>query len=155
VHVSGLNSPLSITQRSMAESGEICAICLSDIRAEDGNVYVINSCMHKFHEHCIRRWRMERATCPLCREALSEEQGVTEVSGQSRSMNGVESILRLLPSENERPLSGREKITNIILSPFGIAYVALIIPLILVVEILCVSISAPFFFSVTLGRYLQ
>lgn len=151
MHVSSLQSPLSITQRSLAESGEICAICLNDIRAEEGNVYIINSCMHKFHEDCIRRWKMEQATCPLCREALSEEEGATEVLEQSSPTNIVTNILRLLPAENERPLSDREKITNIVLSPFGIVYIVMVIPLILVLEILYASLSSPVFFLLHLA----
>lgn len=50
-------------------------------------------------------------------------------------------IFGFLPPENESPLTSIEKTTNFILAPLGIAWVVLIIPLLLVLEIVCISLS--------------
>jgi hypothetical protein len=42
-----------------------CAICLDDIKLGG----VILPCVHKYHRHCIDRWRISsgQRTCPECR----------------------------------------------------------------------------------------
>jgi len=92
--ISSLNSSLTATERSVAESCELCAICLCEIRSENGDDYMItNCCEHKFHKQCISRWKIEQAKCPLCRAGLSEEQGGSLLVQDFSSMEGVGLII--------------------------------------------------------------
>jgi len=132
---------LTPRQCSMAESGEICAICLNNFASEWGDVHTIKKCKHQFHEECIHRWKKEQERCPLCRGPLVDELRVIQLLEKIRRMNLRMAIFRFLPLENENPLSTIEKATNIILSPFGLAWVALTIPLLMTLEIICISLS--------------
>jgi len=127
----------------MVKSGELCAICLDDIRNEDGNVYSVSGCSHKFHEECISRWKKVQARCPLCRGHLSDELG--EISGvqQVRSSESTWDIFLNLLIENQNQLILREKMCNIPLSPFGLAWVLAIIALLLILEFVCLCIFSP------------
>jgi len=130
----------------MAESGEICAICLSDFGSECGDVLTINRCKHQFHKECIHRWKKEQEICPLCRGPLVKELRVIKLLEKIRRMDIRRIILEFLPLENECPLSTMEKTTSIILSPFGLALVVVTIPLFMVLEIICICISFLVFF---------
>jgi len=127
----------------MVKSGELCPICLNDIRSEDGNVYYISGCSHKFHEECINRWKKEQARCPLCRGHLSDEGGEIAVVQQVHSSEGKWDIFLNLLYQNRNPLTLREKISNIIFAPFGLAWVLAIIALLLIFEALCFCIFSP------------
>ncbi|CAO2179441.1 unnamed protein product [Urochloa humidicola] len=49
-------------------SGEECAICLNDFRAEE--TLRAMPCAHAFHHNCIAQWLRRNAVCPLCRHQL-------------------------------------------------------------------------------------
>ncbi|OEL34322.1 hypothetical protein BAE44_0004663, partial [Dichanthelium oligosanthes] len=49
-------------------SGEECAICLQDLRAEETLRAMPRS--HAFHQRCISEWLRRNAICPLCRHQL-------------------------------------------------------------------------------------
>lgn len=99
--LSGLNSSLTATERSVTESCELCTICLSEILVENGHDYIITDCCeHKFHEQCISRWKKEHATCPLCRAGLSEEQGESEMVQDLSSLEELRLIINYLTREN-------------------------------------------------------
>lgn len=132
---------LTPSQQSRAETEELCAICLDDFHSEVKDIYTIADCKHKFHEECIRRWKKEEATCPLCRRPLPEDLGVTGEAHQFRPLDIFGFILNRLPLVSDNPVTGREKIANILLTPFGLAWVLLIIPLVLVLETLCLCLG--------------
>lgn len=46
-----------------------CSICLSDIEEEE--MVPTIPCGHKFHIHCLTKWKEEKNTCPYCRSDLS------------------------------------------------------------------------------------
>lgn len=145
VYGSSIHPPLTSTHFSLAESGEICAICLNDFTSEWGDVYTIRTCKHQFHWECIHRWKKEQESCPLCRGPLVKELRVIWLLQKLR-LTDFRRIFEFLPPENESPLSTIEKTTNFILAPLGIAWVVLIIPLLLVLEIVCISLSLLVFF---------
>ncbi|CAO2179443.1 unnamed protein product [Urochloa humidicola] len=49
-------------------SGEECAICLNDFRAQE--TLRAMPCAHAFHHNCISQWLRRNAVCPLCRHQL-------------------------------------------------------------------------------------
>lgn len=61
----------------------------------------------------------------------------------AEQLRPMEVILRRLPLENQNPVSAREKIANTLITPLGLAWVAVIIPLLLVLETSCVSLCIP------------
>lgn len=52
----------------VAESA--CAICLLPI-CKLSQEATIDSCIHKFHFHCIQRWSNMQNTCPTCRSRFT------------------------------------------------------------------------------------
>ncbi|OCH86256.1 hypothetical protein OBBRIDRAFT_783489 [Obba rivulosa] len=53
-----------------------CGICLSQFRdAEMGALGA--SCMHAFHERCLRRWLAASHQCPMCRTFMALEESAT------------------------------------------------------------------------------
>jgi len=141
--LASLHSSLGLYKQARVKSGELCPICLSDIASEDGNVYNISGCSHKFHEECISRWKKEQARCPLCRGHLSDEGGEIAVEQQVHSLGGTWDIFLNLLHENQNPLIVREKISNILLAPFGLAWTLAVIALLLLFEVLCLCIFSP------------
>jgi len=135
---------LTPSQRLRAESGEICSICLEDVGKKAEDAYTIAECKHTFHDNCIRRWKKEEATCPLCRGPLPEELGLTALAEQETPRpEFVRWIFNILPVENENPVTRRDIITNIFLSPLGLAWVLFIIPILLCFETLCIFFCTP------------
>jgi len=136
-------SALTPSQRLRAESGELCAICLDDSINEEWELYTIANCSHRFHDKCIRRWKKEEATCPLCRGPLPEELGVTGSKKQYESSDMILRILDWLHLGNENVVTQRDKITNFFLTPLGLAWSLLMIPLLLIIEILGLFLISP------------
>lgn len=69
--------------------GDHCAICLENISLEDSKPTVTTSCKHSFHLPCILQYaiykgaqptenlnRQVELECPLCRNALIQEQDI-------------------------------------------------------------------------------
>jgi len=136
-------SALTPSQRSRVESGELCAICLDDSINEKWELYTIANCSHRFHDKCLRRWKKEEATCPLCRGPLPEELGVTGSKKQYEYSDLIQRILDWLPLENENVVTQRDKITNFFLTPLGLAWSLLMIPLLLIIETLGLFLISP------------
>jgi len=136
-------SALTPSQRLRAESGELCAICLDYSINEEQELYTIANCSHTFHDTCIRRWKEEEATCPLCRGPLPEELGITGSIKQDEFSDMIQRILDWLTLENENVITRRDKITNFFLTPVGLAWSLLMIPLLLIIETLCLFLISP------------
>ncbi|XP_017054641.1 E3 ubiquitin-protein ligase RNF128 [Drosophila ficusphila] len=49
----------------MSHSNVICPICTELCRSTDP--LTAGSCGHAFHEECLKRWREQSRTCPICR----------------------------------------------------------------------------------------
>lgn len=142
--ITSLNASLITPGRSVADSSELCAICLSEIRVENSDDYKItNCCEHKFHKQCISRWKMEQLKCPLCRAGLSQEQGESLMVHEFPSWEIVGLIISWLTRENGNSVSTKEAIANILLAPFGFAWVVLSIVLVWLAEILCLCLVTP------------
>jgi hypothetical protein len=45
-----------------------CSICLEPIRASNESLTL--ECCHKYHVDCIKRWKQNNESCPLCRDNL-------------------------------------------------------------------------------------
>ena len=58
--------------RSRSGSGEECAVCLQDFRADE--MLRAMPCSHAFHQHCISEWLRRNVVCPLCRRRLPDEE---------------------------------------------------------------------------------
>jgi len=69
---------LSAEQFDKVSRSNLCAICLEDMDEENGEIFTIPLCKHKFHEGCVRLWKKEKATCPSCRGVMPEELGLTD-----------------------------------------------------------------------------
>ncbi|KAH6781240.1 hypothetical protein C2S51_006533 [Perilla frutescens var. frutescens] len=52
------------------EDGLECAVCLCEVR-EGENARILPKCKHGFHVECIDMWFQSHATCPLCRNPVS------------------------------------------------------------------------------------
>ncbi|CAN6238914.1 unnamed protein product [Urochloa humidicola] len=57
-----------------------CAICLQDFHADE--TLRAMPCSHAFHQNCITQWLCRKATCPLCRCQLPEEEQEEEEDGR-------------------------------------------------------------------------
>ena len=44
----------------------ICSICLNDMR----NKTHLDCCVHEFCYDCIKKWRLIKSTCPICRKFI-------------------------------------------------------------------------------------
>jgi hypothetical protein len=63
---------LSLQEVTGRCSGEECAVCLQNFRADE--TLRAMPCSHAFHQHCISEWLCRNAVCPLCRLRLPEEE---------------------------------------------------------------------------------
>merc|ERR1719473_2244652 len=64
------NLNLEPSASAISPSMDACCICLEEIGAPQAaleDTVVILECGHKFHRHCIKDWKEEQSTCPLCR----------------------------------------------------------------------------------------
>jgi len=121
---------LSQEQINKVSMGNVCAICLEDMDEENGEIYIIPLCEHKFHETCVRRWKKEKATCPSCRGDMPEELGPTDehiwIGNRQLTVN-----VRPPP----RPTFCHIFCT-ILQTPFGILYSLIVVILFIVFELL-------------------
>lgn len=113
--ISGADTQQSSTTESM------CPICLEEFDEENGEVFIVPGCEHKFHESCLRRWKKEKATCPSCRGIMPEELGLTDehywIGNQQVTITA-----RPPPEPTFRYIC-----TTALQTPFGIAYSLLIV----------------------------
>ena len=73
VPLGGLKKPLDFLQRSMEElagGGASCPICLDGL--ENGEVTIMTSCGHVFHQDCITDALKSRGECPNCRQKVAD-----------------------------------------------------------------------------------
>lgn len=137
------HSSLTLTERSLVESAEVCIICFDEMQNEDGDVHTIIGCNHRFHEKCIKRWKEQNASCPVCRGVMSEELMDTEEKQELSSLENSLFFVRLALRENLNDLSSREKMANTLLAPIGLAWVVLIFLLLLLFETMLVCFCVP------------
>jgi len=52
---------------------EACSICLEEFKTDDEVITLPCSNRHIFHSSCILEWLPRNNACPLCKEAVSEE----------------------------------------------------------------------------------
>jgi len=120
---------LSQEQIDQLSMGNMCAICLENMDEENGEVFVIPICKHKFHESCLRRWKKEKATCPSCRGVMPEELGPTNEHIWIGNRQ-----LRVNSRPPPRP-TFCHIFWTVILTPLGIIYSLLIVVLFIVFEL--------------------
>lgn len=53
-----------VVSDSAYQSLEECAICIEELSE---NVVCLNKCSHIYHKDCIKRWLLEKRSCPICR----------------------------------------------------------------------------------------
>lgn len=129
-------------QRSKLSSNLGCAICFEALISEDGNVYTVPGCGHRFHEECLRRWKREKATCPFCRGPLPEELGVTDESVDiSDDMDYIvrrlhEIIQEMEVNQANQTLTWQSVLANLLISPLGMFLPPLLLLLLWTVEII-------------------
>ncbi|XP_073037674.1 uncharacterized protein [Primulina eburnea] len=46
---------------------EECAVCLEQVKGEEGESIMHLPCVHKFHTECLVPWLETNANCPCCR----------------------------------------------------------------------------------------
>jgi len=60
-----------------------CAVCQEE--NEIGAWYKkLPKCEHYFHAHCIDKWLLTRAACPMCRDEIFISEHETELSDEDR-----------------------------------------------------------------------
>ncbi|XP_057797063.1 RING-H2 finger protein ATL60-like [Salvia miltiorrhiza] len=55
------------------KDGLECAVCLCEV-CEGEKARILPKCSHGFHVECIDMWFESHATCPLCRNSVSDEK---------------------------------------------------------------------------------
>ncbi|XP_010547406.1 PREDICTED: NEP1-interacting protein 2-like isoform X2 [Tarenaya hassleriana] len=59
---------ISITGNNNVDNSS-CSVCLQDFQVGE-TVRSLPQCQHMFHLHCIDKWLLKHASCPLCRRDL-------------------------------------------------------------------------------------
>ena len=60
--------------RKSSSSYDVCAICLDEIDHEGCDEPIMETiCNHIFHEECFNEWAERSASCPYCRQILTNE----------------------------------------------------------------------------------
>jgi hypothetical protein len=134
------SNTISQDQRNRVTSNLLCAICIEALISEDGNVYSIPGCNHRFHQECIRRWKTEKATCPFCRGPLPDELGETSVNVDSSEdldniMRRIEEIIQEMEGNHgDQILPWKIVLLNILICPLGIFFPPMLLLLLWIVE---------------------
>lgn len=50
--------------------GEVCSICLEDLCNPNLQLAYWRSCLHFYHEHCLKLWTKDHTECPLCKQQM-------------------------------------------------------------------------------------
>jgi len=128
--VSQYAQSLSPEQTDQVSTEIVCAICLEDMDEENGEIFTIPVCKHKFHESCVKQWKKEKATCPSCRGIMPEELGLTDehiwIGDHQLTFNA-----RPPPEPTFCHI-----VSTIPLTPFGIVYSLLVVFLFIAFELL-------------------
>lgn len=115
-----------------------CAICFEVFEIENGEVYTVANCNHKFHEACIKKWKERNTTCPFCRGKLPEELGETltiESSDSTLSMGTMDSFEDFQPLPPLVPLQV-SKLSNLCYSPLGVIWPVLVLTYVIIIEMI-------------------
>ena len=54
------------------DSESECVICMLPFKKGDEKVKT--ACDHTYHRGCLEKWIPQKATCPMCREPLAEDE---------------------------------------------------------------------------------
>ena len=60
------NNPIYYTKVCKQDE---CEICLLDIK-QFTEIFICNTCNHKFHYDCMSKWIKRKQTCPMCRDSI-------------------------------------------------------------------------------------
>lgn len=157
--ISGLGSdpetPRGMSLASQEQRSKIasvmCVICFEDLNAEDGDIYTVPKCQHRFHEDCVRRWKREKAACPFCRGPLPEELGETKTSEDlDNEMDYIVRRLQELITEMEsnqmsQRLSWKGVLLNYLLFPLGILLPPVLLVMLWMAETITFSVGIVIF----------
>lgn len=66
-----LNNNNITNNTNEAKECDDCIICMEPKKRKD-NISVIDCC-HSFHHHCISKWLIKKAECPLCRTKILKD----------------------------------------------------------------------------------
>ena len=81
-----INDKVSVMEITTDEvdAGVGCSVCMENFRKEDLAHQL--PCKHLFHYACLMLWLKRRASCPVCRQSIGDQQTNEQgTSDQSRS----------------------------------------------------------------------
>ena len=64
-----------VSQEETQDSEEtwVCSICCENSEEEEiKEERVITKCNHTFHSKCLKKWVVQKTTCPMCRASLKK-----------------------------------------------------------------------------------
>ena len=68
-----LVSLVSQEENQDSEDAWLCSICCENSEEEEiKEERVITKCNHTFHSKCLKRWVVQKTTCPMCRASLKK-----------------------------------------------------------------------------------
>ncbi|KAJ7539831.1 hypothetical protein O6H91_11G112200 [Diphasiastrum complanatum] len=67
--------------------GSDCLICLNEF-SEGDKVRLLPSCSHGFHVFCVDLWLLTNASCPVCRQSLLPQVGLSTFLTAQRQLHG-------------------------------------------------------------------
>ena len=71
-----LNLDVSLVSQEENQDSEdtwICSICCENSEEEEiKEERVITKCNHTFHSKCLKKWAVQKTTCPMCRASLKK-----------------------------------------------------------------------------------
>lgn len=86
---------------SVCGDGETCVICFQSLGSEDVKCRL--RCGHcEWHDTCVRRWLLERGTCPVCRAENSVEtvfEGMENFEDEGQDMHELYDIVSSLGAD--------------------------------------------------------
>ncbi|KAJ0982610.1 hypothetical protein J5N97_010865 [Dioscorea zingiberensis] len=74
---SHLSSAAAFVEGGLQDAcGDACSICLEDFC--DSNPSTVTSCKHEFHLQCILEWCQRSSQCPMCWQAISLKDPISQ-----------------------------------------------------------------------------
>ena len=68
-----LVSLVSQEENQDSEDAWLCSICCENSEEEEiKEERVITKCNHTFHSKCLKKWVVQKTTCPMCRASLKK-----------------------------------------------------------------------------------
>jgi hypothetical protein len=59
-------------QFQLGSNGSTCSICLEEIKHK--SPVKVLQCLHIFHSKCITEWYLSKASCPLCKHLILQDE---------------------------------------------------------------------------------